>query len=359
MKKELDLNEIKRLYIEENKTLQEIADLIQCGKTTIRSRLTEMGIELRKKAPIKGKKKVSKDYLEEIKNLYLEGKSFNEIGEILGKSGKTIAYHIKNVGIEVRPNKKIDQKEFEKLWTEGKSDKEIANYFGVKESTIKTFRTKGENAGKFNIVRSFSQEDHKLSTIQEQMILGSLLGDMNLTSPTMNRHLNSRLSIVHSIKQEDYFMEKVRILDKFMGSYKLYTPKPDKRTGNIYETWRGNSKSHKVFTDIYNLLYQNNIKTITKNFLNKIIHPIALAFWFMDDGTSTGTIATNCFTDEEVELLVNWLKETWNIESTIQKNKNCSVLHISTSSRPKFEKLIYPYMIPSMYYKLKYINEVS
>lgn len=80
-------------------------------------------------------------------------------------------------------------------------------------------------------------------------------------------------------------MEKVKILKEFMGNYKLSIPSLDKRTGKIYETWRGNSKAHPVFTNIYNELYINNVKKLTKSFLDTITHPIALAYWFMDDGT--------------------------------------------------------------------------
>lgn len=159
----------------------------------------------------------------------------------------------------------------------GKTDEEIAEYFGVEVLTIKTFRTKGDNAGKFNQVRYFSQTEQQLSYIQEQFILGSLLGDTNLSKPR-NRHPNSRLALVHCEKQKALFMKKVEILDTFMGSYKYCTPKPDPRTGKIYTGYRGNSKAHPIFTEIYKLLYINDVKTITNSYLEKINHPIALAY---------------------------------------------------------------------------------
>lgn len=353
MKLNLDNNEIKRLYVEEKKLIREIAEIMHCGKTTIQSRLKEMGVETTKKRSGRGEDKLS-DYKEQIKQLYLEGKSSNEIGKILGKSGKTISHHLHQMGVEIRSTKKIDQEEFEKLWKEGKSDKEIAEYFGVSALTVKTFRTRGENAGKFNIIRNFSQEEHTLSEEQEQMILGSLLGDMNLSTPGMNRQVNSRLAIVQSEQQEELFMKKVEILGEFMGSYRLYTPSPDSRTGKVYKSWRGNSKAHSVFTNIYHLLYPNGIKTLTKEYLNKINNPIALAYWFMDDGSNSGIIATNCFSEEEVELLVDWMQNKWDIKCSINISSNSYVLRISQKSRLDFERLIFPYMIPSMYYKLKF-----
>lgn len=108
------------------------------------------------------------------------------------------------------------------------------------------------------------------------MILGSLLGDMNIGKPR-KRHPTCKLAIVHSTKQKELFMKKVEILGEFMGSYRE-SSYFDKRTNKNYYTIRGNSKSHKIFNDIYNILYIDNIKTITEEYLDKIDHPIALAY---------------------------------------------------------------------------------
>lgn len=303
-------------------------------------------------------KKISEETIGKIKELYDQGLSNLKIAKELGIGNQTVSKYLKEkFGIKKEKRvRHIDQDTFEKLWKDGKSDKEIAEYFGVKETTIRTFRTKGENSGKFNVVRNFSQTEQNLSEIQDQFIRGSLLGDLNLSNPTSNRHINSRLALVHSNKQEELFMKKVEILGEFMGSYKLYEAKPDSRTGNIYKTWRGNSKSHKVFTNIYNELYPNNKKVLTKEYLETIHHPIALAYWFMDDGTYNGVFATHCFSLAENELLCTWLVEKWGINCTIQHNLNQFQIYIKSESRLKFEKLIFPYMLPSMYYKLKYID---
>ena len=135
------------------------------------------------------------------------------------------------------------------------------------------------------------------------MILGSLLGDMNIGKPRKH-HPTCRLALVQSTKQKELFMKKVEILGEFMGTYREHSYL-DSRTNNVYSTIRGNSKSHKVFNDIYNKLYINGVKTITQEYLDMIDHPIALAYWFMDDGSNNGTIATNGFTEKEVCLLSN------------------------------------------------------
>lgn len=246
---------------------------------------------------------------------------------------------------------KILKEEFEPLFYAGKTQKEIAELLNVTIHQVSYFvRSNKYSKNKPNIV---------LSEIQSQMLLGSILGDLNIRLDTKNRSKNARLYIVHSEKQKELFFKKVEILGEFMGSYKLYNTVPDKRTNKIYSTYRGNSKAHKEFTKIYKLCYPNDIKKITKELLNEIYHPIALAYWFMDDGTNRGTLATNSFDNEEITLLLDFLKQKFNIIATRQKNLNDEVIHISSKSRFDFEKLIFPYIIPEMYYKLIYINELA
>lgn len=304
--------------------------------------------------------KISEEIILQIKKLYDEGLSNLKIAKELGISNDTVSKYLRvRFGIVKKKfTKQIDYDKFVELWNLGKSDKEIAEFFKVKEITIKTYRTRGENAGKFNKIVNFSQEEHFLSELQDQFIRGSLLGDLNITSPNKNGHINSRLSLTHSKKQEDLFMSKVKLLENFMGSYRLQTPAPDKRTGKVYETWKGNSKSHKVFTTIYKELYIDGTKQLTQNYLNSIHHPIALAYWFMDDGTFRGTIATHCFSLKENKLLVKWMEDFWGINCTIQKELTNHKLYIKADSRYNFEKLIFPYIVSSMYYKLKYKDQL-
>lgn len=298
--------------------------------------------------------KISEEKINQMYELYKQGISKAQISRQLHIGESSVRkYLTKCFNVQTKPNvKKMDQKKFEELWKQGKTDKEISDFFGVTELTVKSFRTKGENAGKFNITQYFSQTEQKLTYVQDQFIRGSLLGDLCLRK--QNGAKNARLYIVQCEKQKALFMKKAEILGDFMGSYRLIVPKPDPRTGKIYTSYRGNSKAHKVFTDIYNELYINGKKTVTKEFLEKITSPIALAFWFMDDGCNDGTIATNGFSYEEVVLLDEWMLRKWNIHTMIHKNTCNYVLHINTESRQHFENLIKSYIIPEMKYKLKY-----
>lgn len=242
------------------------------------------------------------NYKEQIKQLHNSGLTCDEIGKILNKHKTTIRYQLKTLGL-------------------------IPN--------IKPY--------------TFAQENHVLREEQKQFILGSLLGDLSLQKNAKN----ASLSLVQSSEQKNFFMKKVDLLGEFMGAFKE-SKQFDKRTNKTYYQYRGNSKCHPEFTKIYNILYKNGIKTITQEYLDLIDAPIALAYWFMDDGTSRGTFATNCFSEQEVDLLSSWLSSKWNIITTKQKNSNQFVIHISAKSRKLFEDLIVPYIIPEMRYKLIY-----
>ena len=242
------------------------------------------------------------NYKETIKNLHDSGLTCRQIAIKLNKSSNTIRFHIQKMGL--KPN-------IEKQW--------------------------------------FAQEEHELSDIQKQFLYGSLLGDLCLRKQAKN----AKLCLVQSSIQKELFMSKVNILCEFMGKYKE-VKSFDKRTCKVYSQYRGDSKAHPEFTKIYNILYKNGTKIITEEYLNLITHPIALAYWFMDDGTKRGTIATNCFTEQEVDLLISWLSSKWNIKATKQKNSKQFVIHISAKSRKLFEDLIVSYIIPEMRYKLIY-----
>lgn len=295
-------------------------------------------------------KKLTNKEVEKLHKMYLEGMTCEEIGKLTGHKTETVSKYLKE-NYDIKPQRKIDLVILSKLAKEGKTTKEMAEYFNVHPSAI-CYWKKYFNEGDLKISHPFSQEDHQLSHLQEQMILGSLLGDMNIGKPRKH-HPTCRLSLVHSIKQKELFMKKVEILGEFMSNYREYSYL-DNRTNKIYSTIRGNSNSHKVFNDMYNKLYINDIKTITKEYLDMINHPIALAYWFMDDGTNSGQIATNCFSFEEVKLLSNWLENKFGIITTIHKNLRNYTLYIVASSRFEFDNLISPYIIPSMKYKLKF-----
>jgi ubiquinol-cytochrome c reductase cytochrome b subunit len=194
------------------------------------------------------------------------------------------------------------------------------------------------------------------------LIIGSVLGDSHLEKRT--RGLGTRVLFEQSNKNVEYLMW----FHQFLGSRgycSFNKPKLHKRIkkeNKIFYHFRINSYTFSSFNWIHELFYKKDnlknkfIKIVPLN-IEEYLTPLALAIWFMDDGSKLGKgvrIATNNFTLREVEFLCLVLFKKFNLIATVHtggKNKGY-VLYIHTKSVPLFISIVKPHMLPSMLYKL-------
>ena len=132
--------------------------------------------------------------------------------------------------------------------------------------------------------------------------------------------------------------------------------------GKIRYLSRFKSYTYSSFNWIHNIFYtfdkQKNkyIKILPKD-IDLYLTPLALAVWFMVEGSKIGKsarIATNNFTYQEIEKLCKILEIKYNLKTSIHvagKSKGY-ILYIHKSSMPTFSKIVKPYMLSSLYYKL-------
>lgn len=240
-------------------------------------------------------------------------------------------------------NRKYTHESFISLYNQGLSDGKIAEILSVTGKTIQSYRTK--------LKLPIQLFKYKPTDFQKSILIGTLLGDGHLKKDDDCYNVNG--SINHSGKQELYAKYKYELLKELCNSkVKMYKSKtPDKRNGNIYDTWNMYFRSNEYLNWYYENLYINGKKRITKEILD-YFNELSLSFLFMDDGYKSNSggyyIATMCFLKEDIQLLVNKLKE-WNIKSSIDKDNR---LYISAKSQEIFNKIVSKYMIPSMKYKL-------
>ena len=88
------------------------------------------------------------------------------------------------------------------------------------------------------------------------------------------------------------------------------------------------------------------------------ISNLNLAYWFMDDGSNKWKnkvlsirFCTDSYSELEINLLINILKNKFDLNVTKTISKNKWRLYIGTGDYDKVKKLIYPHLIPSMLYK--------
>ena len=98
----------------------------------------------------------------------------------------------------------------------------------------------------------------------------------------------------------------------------------------------------------------NNKKDVPNDL--SLLTPRALAWWFMDDGTSSGkcsiSIAACSFSLEGLLRLQKYLKSKYDISVTIQKDFK---LYFHAESAIKFYNLVKDFIHEDMMYKFKFI----
>ena len=112
------------------------------------------------------------------------------------------------------------------------------------------------------------------------------------------------------------------------------------------------------------MTYENNKLNIKRSWLNHMT-PISLMVWWLDDGSiigngRKGVFCTDVFDKESIEILKQYFKVVWDIETSIgiKRTKNPEKeyyrLYLSTNELKKLLIIIMPYIpIKSMLYKIK------
>ena len=194
------------------------------------------------------------------------------------------------------------------------------------------------------------------------IIIGSVLGDTHLEKRTNS--LGTRMIFEQSNKNVEYLMwfHNYLSIRGYCNPQKPKLFKRIKKDNKVYFHYRINSYTFSSLNWLYDMFYVKNInsnkfvKVVPLN-IEEYLTPLALAIWFMDDGSKLGSgvrIATNNFTLEEVQFLCNVLYKKYNITATTHvgsKDKGY-VLYIHKKSVSLFTSIIISYMLPSMYYKL-------
>jgi len=145
---------LQKLYCDEGKTSQEIANMYGCTAVSVLYNLRKFGITIRKGGNTKGKAITRRFNIgsKDLRDLYEDKRlSADAIGERFGCSNATIVKRLKEHGIRVRyPNetkkgatshlkKKLDHELIKNMYEkEGATQSGIAKHFGVSQHVIKT-----------------------------------------------------------------------------------------------------------------------------------------------------------------------------------------------------------------------------
>lgn len=244
-------------------------------------------------------------------------------------------------------NKNWSKEDFLFYYKQGLNDREISLKVGISDKVINTYRNSLKLPS--NVVgRSID-----LTSIEKSVIVGTLLGDgfINAKSP-----LAGYLILGHSIKQEAWLLQKMEWLSRLFKRKPYYIKQVRKGTENTGIFCY--SLSFRELKTLQSIFYIDNKKIIPSN-IDEYFDELSLAVLYMDDGychkTHKGKYSTYylslCnFDNNSILNFIALLNKKWNIIATHQKSNN--VIAISSKSKESFLKIIRPYIIDSMKYKI-------
>ncbi len=181
-------------------------------------------------------------------------------------------------------------------------------------------------------------------------LLGFLIGDSYI-SP------KGCLTTRHSYKQKEYLEYKYDLFRNLYPERKFNICHVESQKGFQFGV-----SDAKLFKEWRKLYYPNGIKTISRDWLDKLTHQ-AIAFWFCDDGSTSFkknngeigaiecTIST-CCTENEVEEIILYFKEKWDIVVRKRKDSGKFSIRFGTKTGRKFMNLFGEYVPSCMNYKI-------
>lgn len=195
----------------------------------------------------------------------------------------------------------------------------------------------------------------KIKKQHRNLLIGLSIGDGYINK-------NGFIDIWHSPKQKEYVLYKYSLVKEYCN----IQPYPRKFSSG-FESFGFRTKVNDFIKLIHRILYKNGKKTLSKKLLNRL-SPKELAIWWMDDGSmskkinkSNGNIKalvftlSTCTTIEQNQIIIDFFKEKYDISFGIRKMKNSYSLICGTKEGKKLSKLLEPFIIDSMKYKI-FIN---
>jgi len=206
-----------------------------------------------------------------------------------------------------------------------------------------------------NIIESY-KKTLKLSDLQKEVLIGLLMGDGHLESRDGRIY---RLKIEHSYLQKEYVDWLYDIFKEW-----VLTPPQEKiqsLSGVQYKKFWFSTVSYGAFR-FYGQQFYREKKKILPKLIHKWLSPLAIAVWFMDDGSIKSNrhraliLNTQSFSISELQRLIRFLKEKYGIEMKPRKQsrKSIEIYQLITvgDTVEKLVQVIEPYILPSMRYKL-------
>lgn len=203
----------------------------------------------------------------------------------------------------------------------------------------------------------------KTKTTKESrnLLIGLLIGDGTISN-------NNVFKLSHGYKQKEYLEWKIEQLNEAgikNNGLKEYVSSCGYNKGTVVYY---SQLSITPFIKLLRRIFYKPKKQFSRQLLNRL-DARGIAIWYMDDGhinirKTEDKIhgfyikISTCLIKEELQVIIDYFKEVWDVNFYMFKEgrprKNTYSLCCGTIEGHKFIKIVKPYIIPSLKYKINY-----
>jgi hypothetical protein len=230
----------------------------------------------------------------------------------------------------------------------------IDNFLGI-------FKTEISNPYIFNPeqkrkrLKSFEKERMSLPNNLQDILIGLFLGDS--CAQKRSKKGNTNLHFEQGLVHKEYTFHLFDLFKDFCRSGPKITERtPDKRTGKVYTRVCFTTYSLPCFNEFYYNFYSKGKKIVPLN-IEELLTPLGLVYWISDDGTYCKKhkyirIATNSYSLQEVNLLLNVLRNKFNLTCYPIQDHTGYVITIAAKSVIYLQPILKPFMPFMMLHKI-------
>ncbi len=217
---------------------------------------------------------------------------------------------------------------------------------------------------KFNrlALKEYKNSLSAFSLEQQDILIGTLLGDASMQKVAKTHESNIKWEQKSS--QKDYIFHIYSVFEPFILMVPLLR---DIKGGNAQDrqSYWIRTLRHSFFSKYKQLFYKQDnsgkqYKLVPEN-IQHLLTPRALAYWFMDDGSSkknqqghviSFTLHSQGFSYANQKLLIETLNKNFGLHASLWKDRKSYKIAINASSINDFSNLIKPFILPSFQYKI-------
>ena len=261
------------------------------------------------------------------------GVYYGFIQSVCNKNNLTLEYNYKKNNSKYKAIYQDYNWCYQKFMIEGLNHKEMAEEAKCSKRVIEKWCQEIHN-----LTQKYRQENKTLSSLQKDLIIGSMLGDGHIDK----RETQPVFIVSHAENQKDYLYYKYNILEDLCNKEPSYI---EAHYNSFGKNEDGEDKiywcqpTYRICTRIHDCFKDYRGRTYTE--LLKLMNEYSLSIWILDDGyrDNKWELCVAQYTQDDIDFAINKFKQDYGL-LTHQSNSDNRYLDFDANSSRKLDEII-------------------